>query len=223
MGEMGQEISSNLGSCFYVIAACLPEPIVRMYNKIAGDDLDKINPQRAKLSKYEKDQIDQELVIVIKGETTKEGKWTHQAEAEDVRKLINLGAANTVRDRAGGTPLHECCLMGLVDHAKAILDIYPNEALKRDRFGRTPMQYAIEAKKMESVEMLLLYKKPVDLEIYKWLAVNKTEFDFASRVFNLLEPEQLTAVIKQDDKTLSFEQRKGINEQLKPLIKMYLE
>ena len=47
-----------------------------------------------------------------------EGKWTHHAEAEDVRNLIEKGAANTHRDRAGGTPLHEACLMGLVDHAK---------------------------------------------------------------------------------------------------------
>ena len=40
------------------------------------------------------------------------------AEADDVRKLIEKGAANTAKDRAGGTPLHECCHMGLVEHAK---------------------------------------------------------------------------------------------------------
>ena len=69
-------------------------------------------------SKFEKDRIDQELVIAIRGETTADGKWTTHAEADDVRKLIEKGAANTHRDRAGGTPLHECCLMGLVEHAK---------------------------------------------------------------------------------------------------------
>ena len=58
------------------------------------------------------------MVIAIRGETTADGKWTTHAEADDVRKLIEKGAANTHRDRAGGTPLHECCLMGLVEHAK---------------------------------------------------------------------------------------------------------
>ena len=61
------------------------------------------------------------MVIAIRGETTTDGKWTTAAEADDVRKLIEKGAANTHRDRAGGTPLHECCLMGLVEHAKVLL------------------------------------------------------------------------------------------------------
>ena len=75
-------------------------------------------------SKFEKDRIDQELVIAIRGETTADGKWTTHAEADDVRKLIEKGAANTHRDRAGGTPLHECCLMGLVEHAKVSILAY---------------------------------------------------------------------------------------------------
>ena len=69
-------------------------------------------------SKYQKDNIDQELVVAIRGEVLADGKWTMHAEADDVRKLIEKGAANTHKDRAGGTPLHECCHIGLVEHAK---------------------------------------------------------------------------------------------------------
>ena len=69
-------------------------------------------------SKYQKDNIDQELVVAIRGETLPDGKWTMHGEADDVRKLIEKGAANTHKDRAGGTPLHECCHMGLTEHAK---------------------------------------------------------------------------------------------------------
>ena len=35
-------------------------------------------------------------------------------------------------------------------YPKAILETYPKEALKQDRFGRTPMQYAIESKKLDA-------------------------------------------------------------------------
>jgi len=163
------------------------------------------------------------LVIAIRGETTTDGKWTTAAEADDVRKLIEKGAANTHRDRAGGTPLHECCLMGLVEHAKAILDTYPDEALKRDRFGRTAMQYAIEAKKLDCVEMLLKYQDPTELEIYRWIAICKTDFAFATKIFDLLDPDDVPKVIIKDEKKLKFEERKNINEQLKPFIKMHLE
>ena len=38
-------------------------------------------------SKFEKDRIDQELVIAIRGETTADGKWTTHAEADDVRTI----------------------------------------------------------------------------------------------------------------------------------------
>lgn len=69
-------------------------------------------------SKFQKDNIDKELVTAIRGEILPDGKWTMHAEADDVRKLIEKGAANTAKDRAGGTPLHECCHMGLVEHAK---------------------------------------------------------------------------------------------------------
>ena len=34
--------------------------------------------------------------------------------------------------------------------------------------------------------MLLKYQDPVDLEIYKWIAINKTDFQFATKIFNLL-------------------------------------
>ena len=30
------------------------------------------------------------------------------------------------------------------------MDTYPDDALKKDRFQRTPMQYAIEAKKIDA-------------------------------------------------------------------------
>ena len=33
---------------------------------------------------------------------------------------------------------------------QAILETYPKDALKQDRFGRTPMQYAIESQKLDA-------------------------------------------------------------------------
>lgn len=30
------------------------------------------------------------------------------------------------------------------------METYPKEALKQDRFGRTPMQYAIESQKLDA-------------------------------------------------------------------------
>merc|ERR1711990_941716 len=179
-------MAENFGGCFYVVARLVPKPVRRFYGQYFGENLDKINPARAKLTKYQKDNIDQELVVAIRGETLPDGKWTMHGEADDVRKLIEKGAANTQKDRAGGTPLHECCHMGPVEHAKAILETYPKDALKQDRFGRTPMQYAIESQKLDAVEMLLKFQPPEKLEVYKWIAINRTDYDFAMKIFNLL-------------------------------------
>ena len=46
---MGQELSTNLGSCFYVISNFVPKPVAEAYSKFAGDNYHKINPARAKL------------------------------------------------------------------------------------------------------------------------------------------------------------------------------
>ena len=141
-------MAENFGTCFYVLSRLVPASVQRLYGQYFGENLDKVNPSRAKLtyvnikwdasspcgktqptlkkssenknifSKFQKDNIDKELVTAIRGEILPDGKWTLHAEADDVRKLIEKGAANTQKDRAGGTPLHECCHMGLVEHAK---------------------------------------------------------------------------------------------------------
>jgi len=216
-------MAENFGTCFYVLSRLVPAPVQRLYGQYFGENLDKVNPSRAKLTKFQKDNIDKELVTAIRGEILPDGKWTLHAEADDVRKLIEKGAANTQKDRAGGTPLHECCHMGLVEHAKAILETYPKEALKQDRFGRTPMQYAIESKKLDAVEMLTKFQPIHKLGIYKWIAINRTDYDFAMKVFNLLSPEDIKTVIKHDENLLTFEQRKNVNDRLKPFIRMHLE
>jgi len=106
---------------------------------------------------------------------------------------------------------------------KAILETYPKDALKQDRFGRTPMQYAIESKKLDAVEMLLKFQPAEKLEVYKWIAINRSDYDFATKIFNLLDPADVPKVIRHDEKLLTFEQRKNVNDQLKPFIKMHLE
>ena len=84
-------MAENFGGCFYVVARLVPKPIQRFYGQYFGESLDKINPARAKLtyvnviksgrfiksdfSKYQKDNIDQELVVAIRGEILPDGKW----------------------------------------------------------------------------------------------------------------------------------------------------
>ena len=94
--------------------------------------------------------------------------------------------------------------------------------------------------------MLLKFQPPEKLEVYKWIAINRTDYDFAMKIFNLLgrfslhdsymahvtwsiklktnkEPDDVKKVIKHDEKLLSFEQRKNVNDRLKPFIRMQLE
>ena len=43
-------MAENFGGCFYVVARLIPKPIQRLYGRYIGENLDKINPARAKLT-----------------------------------------------------------------------------------------------------------------------------------------------------------------------------
>ena len=42
-------MGNNLGSCFYVASNLIPKPLKKAYNELMGENLEKLNPARAKL------------------------------------------------------------------------------------------------------------------------------------------------------------------------------
>jgi len=74
------------------------------------------NEARQNLTRFDRQQLDHELMICIIGETTEEGEWTEHGTVDDVNHLLKAGAANLFLERSGGSALHEariCLLKGL--------------------------------------------------------------------------------------------------------------
>ena len=43
-------MAENFGTCFYVLSRLVPAPVQRLYGQYFGENLDKVNPNRAKLT-----------------------------------------------------------------------------------------------------------------------------------------------------------------------------
>jgi len=118
----------------------------------------------------------------------------------------------------------QACGRGLHDHAEAILKFYPKQVNRKDNFARTPLQYAIEGQHIDVIELLI---KNGAEKAYYWICVNKTEFDFAQKIFDVFVDQKgddaLSALIKKDDKKLSFQVKQTLDPQLIPFVKLHLE